>query len=75
MTQTKVTTNAIDDQLRAIVRDAIESQNSSVYRVARESGLHDEQLRGWLCGRRTMIRSDLLGKVLDGLGVQLQVSA
>lgn len=61
-----------DDQLRAIIRDAIEAKGTNPYRVARDAGLHDDQLRGWLSGRRAMIRSDLLGRVMDTLGVHVQ---
>jgi len=61
-----------DDAMRALVRDTIQDRGVSVYRVARDCGLHDQQLRGWIKGRRSMIRSDLLARVMDHLGMEVR---
>lgn len=62
-----------DDKMRATVRDAIADQGKSVYHVAMVTGLHDQQLRGWINGKRTMIRSDLLARVMDHLDMKVCV--
>lgn len=61
------------DRLRAAVRQGMESKGTNPYAVTRACQMHDDQLRGWLSGRRRMIRSDLLERVLDHLDAGVEV--
>lgn len=62
------------DRLRAAVKAGIEAKGTNPYATAKACGMHDPQLRGWLSGRRRMIRSDLLERVLDHLEISVEVN-
>jgi transcriptional regulator with XRE-family HTH domain len=52
------------------VRAELERRELSISQLARDTGIHREQLSYWLGGHR-FLRSDLLAQVLEHLGLPL----